>query len=217
MAKNILVVESPAKSRTLAKFLGKDFDIVSTIGHIVDLPKSKLGVDVDNGFAPDYTVIKGKEKVISELRKAAKKAEKVYLAPDPDREGEAIAWHVANSLKDTKAEFLRITFNEITKSAVKGAIENPRSIDYNLVNAQQARRVLDRLVGYKVSPFLWKTVLLSHRNTGILPLFLPVKPVKSSKRSCSRLMEKLSSRLERVERTKPQLPLKMMLTVFCQS
>jgi DNA topoisomerase-1 len=158
MAKNILVVESPAKSRTLAKFLGKDFDIVSTIGHIVDLPKSKLGVDVDNGFAPDYAVIKGKEKVISELRKAAKKAEKVYLAPDPDREGEAIAWHVANSLKDTKAELLRITFNEITKSAVKGAIENPRSIDYNLVNAQQARRVLDRLVGYKVSPFLWKTV-----------------------------------------------------------
>jgi len=158
MAKNILVVESPAKSRTLAKFLGKGFDIVSTIGHIVDLPKSKLGVDVDNGFAPDYTVIKGKEKVISALRKAAKKAEKVYLAPDPDREGEAIAWHVANSLKDTKAEFLRITFNEITKSAVKGAIEKPRSIDYNLVNAQQARRVLDRLVGYKVSPFLWKTV-----------------------------------------------------------
>ncbi len=161
MAKNIVIVESPAKSRTLARFLGKDFDIVSTIGHIIDLPKSKLGVDVDNNFQPDYTVIKGKEKVIAELKKAAKKAQNVYLAPDPDREGEAIAWHVANSLKGTKginAKFFRVTFNEITKTAVTTAIANPREIDIDLVNAQQARRVLDRLVGYKVSPFLWKTV-----------------------------------------------------------
>ena len=158
MAKNLVIVESPAKSKTLVRFLGKDFDVMSTVGHIVDLPKSKIGVDVENGFAPDYQTIKGKEKVITELRKAAKKAEKVYLAPDPDREGEAIAWHVANKLKSTKAQFVRVTFNEITKTAVQEALKHPREIDTNLVNAQQARRVLDRLVGYQVSPFLWKTV-----------------------------------------------------------
>ncbi|MEW6049948.1 MAG: type I DNA topoisomerase [Candidatus Zixiibacteriota bacterium] len=158
MARNLLIVESPAKSRTLARFLGDSFEIKSTIGHIIDLPKSKLGVDVKNDFEPDYRVIKGKEKVIDELKKAAKKADTVYLAPDPDREGEAIAWHVANSLKGTKAKCVRVTFNEITKSAVTEAVKNPRKIDMNLVNAQQARRVLDRLVGYKVSPFLWKTV-----------------------------------------------------------
>jgi len=158
MAKNLVIVESPAKSKTLNRFLGRDYDIVSTVGHIIDLPKSKLGVDVDHDFKPEYKVIKGKEKVITELKKAAKNVETVYLAPDPDREGEAIAWHVANSLKNSKAEFVRVTFNEITKSAVLDAIKNPREIDNNLVYAQQARRVLDRLVGYIVSPFLWKTV-----------------------------------------------------------
>ena len=159
MARNLVIVESPAKSRTLARFLGKDFDIIATVGHIIDLPKSKLGIDTDNNFVPQYTVIEGKQKVIRELVKAAKKATTVYLAPDPDREGEAIAWHVANSLKDkSKAELVRVTFNEITKRAVVGAIEHPREIDMNLVNAQQARRVLDRLVGYTVSPFLWKTI-----------------------------------------------------------
>jgi len=158
MAKNLVIVESPAKSRTLARFLGKDYDILSTVGHIVDLPKSKLGVDTENNFEPAYTVIKGKEKVITELKKAAKKADTVFLAPDPDREGEAIAWHVANKLSSCKAELLRVTFNEITKSAVTEAINSPREIDLSLVNAQQARRVLDRLVGYMVSPFLWKTV-----------------------------------------------------------
>ncbi|MDD5426836.1 MAG: toprim domain-containing protein, partial [candidate division Zixibacteria bacterium] len=158
MAKNLVIVESPTKSKTLSRFLGKDYDILSTVGHIIDLPKSALGVDVENDFKPDYRVIKGKEKVINELKKAAKKVDKVFLAPDPDREGEAIAWHVANSLKGTKADFVRVTFNEITKSAVLEAIKNPRPIDDNLVYAQQARRVLDRLVGYIVSPFLWKTV-----------------------------------------------------------
>lgn len=159
MAKNLVIVESPAKSKTLARFLGEHFDIASTIGHIVDLPKSKIGVDVDNEFEPEYVVIEGKQKVIAELLKAAKKADTVYLAPDPDREGEAIAWHVANSLrKGTKAKFKRVTFNEITKAAVVEAIAHPRAIDMNLVNAQQARRVMDRLVGYMVSPFLWKTV-----------------------------------------------------------
>ena len=158
MAKNLVIVESPAKSKTLVRFLGKDFDVMSTVGHIVDLPKSSIGVDVDNRFEPEYKVIKGKEKVITELKKAAKKATTVYLAPDPDREGEAIAWHVANALKSSKAEMVRVTFNEITKTAVKAALENPREIDQHLVDAQQARRVLDRLVGYQVSPFLWKTV-----------------------------------------------------------
>jgi len=159
MAKNLVIVESPAKSRTLTRFLGKGFQILSTVGHIVDLPKSKIGVDPDNNFQPAYTTIKGKEKVIAELRKAAKTADTVYLAPDPDREGEAIAWHVANKLSGkSKAKFVRVSFNEITKSAVTDAIKNPREIDLDLVNAQQARRVLDRLVGYMVSPFLWKTV-----------------------------------------------------------
>ncbi|MBI5267923.1 MAG: type I DNA topoisomerase [candidate division Zixibacteria bacterium] len=158
MAKHLVIVESPAKSKTLARFLGRDFDIASTIGHVVDLPKSKIGVDVENDFEPEYQVIEGKEKVIAELKKAAKKADIVYLAPDPDREGEAIAWHVAREIKGTKAKIKRVTFNEITKSAVTAAIEHPRAIDMNLVNAQQARRVMDRLVGYMVSPFLWKTV-----------------------------------------------------------
>jgi DNA topoisomerase-1 len=158
MAKKLLIVESPAKTKTLARFLGKDFDILATIGHIRDLPKSKLGVDPDDNFSVDYTTIKGKEKVISQLKKASKKADKIYLAPDPDREGEAIAWHVANAIKSSKADIVRVTFNEITKSAVKEALENPRGINMNLVNAQQARRVLDRIVGYKVSPFLWSTI-----------------------------------------------------------
>ncbi len=159
MARHLVIVESPAKSRTLSKFLGENFDIASTIGHVIDLPKSKIGVDVDNNFQPEYVVIEGKQKVIADLLKAAKKADIVYLAPDPDREGEAIAWHVANCLKKaTKAKLKRVTFNEITKTAVTEAIAHPRAIDMNLVNAQQARRVMDRLVGYMVSPFLWKTV-----------------------------------------------------------
>ena len=159
MAKQMVIVESPAKTRTLVRFLGKEFDILATVGHVIDLPKSKLGIDPANDFKPEYQVIKGKEKIISKLKKAARKAETIYLAPDPDREGEAIAWHVANCLKDdTKAKFVRVAFNEITESAVLEAIKNPRTVDMNRVNAQQARRVLDRIVGYTVSPFLWKTV-----------------------------------------------------------
>lgn len=157
MAKNLLIVESPAKSRTLKKFLGKSFDVQATVGHIVDLPKSKLGVDTEDGFKVDYVMIRGKGNVVKKLKTAAKKAESIYLAPDPDREGEAIAWHVSEQLKNAKNVY-RVTFNEITKSAVKKALDSPREIDMNLVNAQQARRVLDRLVGYKVSPFLWKTI-----------------------------------------------------------
>ncbi|RKX22143.1 MAG: type I DNA topoisomerase [Candidatus Zixiibacteriota bacterium] len=159
MAKNLLIVESPAKTKTLARFLGADFDIMATVGHIIDLPKSKIGVDPDNDFEIQYETIKGKEKVITALKKAAKKVETIYLAPDPDREGEAIAWHVEKTLKkNTKAKFVRVSFNEITKSAVLKAIESPTEININLVNAQQARRALDRIVGYKVSPFLWQTI-----------------------------------------------------------
>lgn len=158
MPKNLVIVESPAKTRTLSRFLGKDFEILATVGHVIDLPKSKIGIDVEDGFKPDYQVIKGKEKIIAALKKAAKKATTVYLAPDPDREGEAIAWHVANVIGQKNTKMVRVAFNEITESAVREAIQNPREIDMNRVNAQQARRVLDRIVGYTVSPFLWKTV-----------------------------------------------------------
>ena len=158
MAKNLVIVESPTKSKTLAKFLGKDYTIKATVGHVIDLPKSKLGIDIENGFQPDYVVIKGKATILKELKDAAKKAKTVYLAPDPDREGEAIAYHVAGKLEGCGAVIRRATFNEITKKAVLAGIADARDIDQNLVDAQQARRILDRLVGYKVSPVLWRTV-----------------------------------------------------------
>jgi len=157
MSKSLVVVESPAKARTINKFLGNDYTVLSSLGHVKDLPQKKLGVDVENGFEPTYVVIEGKEKFLKELRAAAKKAEAVYLAPDPDREGEAIAWHIAEEIK-RRAPVRRVTFNEITQDAVRRAFEHPRGIDQNLVNAQQTRRILDRLVGYKISPLLWKRV-----------------------------------------------------------
>lgn len=156
--KNLVIVESPTKSRTLAKFLGRNYAIKATSGHLLDLPKSKLGIDLENDFEPDYKVIKGKAKIIKELQDAAKKADKVYLAPDPDREGEAIAYHVAGKLEASNGQLFRVTFNEITKRAVLAGIEQATTIDQSKVDAQQARRLLDRLVGYKVSPVLWKTI-----------------------------------------------------------
>jgi DNA topoisomerase I len=158
LAKNLVIVESPTKSKTLAKFLGRDFAIKATVGHVMDLPKSKLGIDIENGFQPDYVVIKGKAALLKELKDAAKKAKTVYLAPDPDREGEAIAQHIAGKLNGCGAVIRRATFNEITKKAVLAGIADARDIDQNLVDAQQARRILDRIVGYKVSPVLWRTV-----------------------------------------------------------
>jgi DNA topoisomerase-1 len=155
---SLVIVESPAKSRTLTKFLGRGFTVLASNGHIMDLPKSKLGVDVDNNFEPEYVPIRAKNQALAKLKVAAKKAARIYLAPDPDREGEAIAWHLAGALKGARRTMLRLTFNEITERAVKQALEQPRELDMNLVNAQQARRVLDRLVGYKVSPFVWRTV-----------------------------------------------------------
>jgi DNA topoisomerase-1 len=156
--RSLVIVESPTKSRTLVKFLGRGYSVMASNGHIMDLPKSKLGVDIENDFEPEYEPIRTKNQALAKLRTAAESAEKIYLAPDPDREGEAIAWHLAGALKSAKKPLLRLTFNEITERAVKQALENPRKIDMNLVNAQQARRVLDRLVGYKVSPLLWKTL-----------------------------------------------------------
>ena len=158
MAKNLVIVESPAKAKTIEKYLGSNYKVVSSYGHISDLPSNELGVDVEKGFSPKYIVSSDKKKVVSELRSHAKKAETVWLASDEDREGEAIAWHLSENL-DLKPEHTkRIVFHEITKPAILKAIENPRGIDYNLVNAQQARRVLDRLVGYELSPVLWRKV-----------------------------------------------------------
>jgi DNA topoisomerase-1 len=153
----LVVVESPTKAKSIGKYLGRGYDVKATIGHIRDLPTRKLGVDVDNGFQPDYVTIKGKTQTLADLKKAAKKASAVYLATDPDREGEAIAWHVADQL-DTKAPMHRVLFHEITKEAVKEAMAKPGKIDDRLVNAQQARRILDRLVGYKASPILWQSI-----------------------------------------------------------
>ena len=158
MPKNLVIVESPTKTKTLQKFLGNGYSILATRGHIRDLPAKSLGVDVDKDFAPEYVLIEDRGPIVKTLRKEAKTADTVYLAPDPDREGEAIAWHVAGVLGKTKAKILRASFNEITQSAVTEALENAGEIDMQKVDAQQARRVLDRLVGYKVSPFLWKTV-----------------------------------------------------------
>ena len=158
MADKLIIVESPAKAGTIKKFLGGNTKVVASMGHIRDLPKSKLGVDIENNFEPEYINIRGKGDLIKSLKAEAKKAKKVYLATDPDREGEAIAWHLANILGIDENSKCRVTFNEITKDAVKEAIKNPRCVDKNLIDAQQARRILDRIVGYKISPILWKKV-----------------------------------------------------------
>ena len=158
MSDKLIIVESPAKANTIKKFLGGSTKVVASMGHIRDLPKSKMGIDIEHDFEPEYINIRGKGDLIKSLKKDAKQAKKVYLATDPDREGEAIAWHLATILSDEKDKITRVTFNEITKGAVQKAIKEPRDIDINLVDAQQARRVLDRIVGYKISPVLWKKV-----------------------------------------------------------
>ena len=158
MADKLVIVESPAKANTIKKFLGGNTKVVASMGHIRDLPKSKMGIDIEHDFEPQYINIRGKGDLIKSLKKDAKQAKKVYLATDPDREGEAIAWHLAKILEENKEKITRVTFNEITKSAVQKAIKSSRDIDVNLVDAQQARRVLDRIVGYKISPVLWKKV-----------------------------------------------------------
>ncbi|MBQ8626027.1 MAG: type I DNA topoisomerase, partial [Agathobacter sp.] len=158
MAKYLVIVESPAKVKTIKKFLGKNYEVLASNGHVRDLPKSSLGIDVDGDFEPKYITIRGKGDVLAKLRKEAKKADKIYLATDPDREGEAISWHLCHALKLEGKNVSRISFNEITQSAVKASLKNPRDIDMGLVDAQQARRALDRMVGYKISPLLWAKV-----------------------------------------------------------
>ena len=166
MSKSLVIVESPAKAKTINKYLGKDYEVEASLGHIKDLPKSQLGVDLEGDFSTEYVVIPGKEKVVAKLKKMAKGAVAIYLAPDPDREGEAIAAHLEEELSENGGKkkkkggtpFHRVTFNEITKKAVQEAFKHPRDIDRNLVDAQQTRRVLDRIVGYQVSPLLWDKV-----------------------------------------------------------
>ena len=158
MEENLVIVESPAKAKTIEKFLGKNYTVASSYGHIRDLSKKNFGVDMKNHFKPDYIVSEDKKKVVAELKAKVKKSKKIWLASDEDREGEAIAWHLSEVLELKPANTYRIVFNEITKEAVQKAIANPRKIDQNLVNAQQARRILDRLVGFELSPILWKKI-----------------------------------------------------------
>lgn len=158
MSNYLVIVESPAKAKTIERYLGKKYKVKASMGHVIDLPKSQMGVDVEAEYKPKYITIRGKGDILKELRKEAKKATKIYLAADPDREGEAIAWHLAHALKIDENSECRVVFNEITKDAIKESFKHPRKIDYNLVDAQQARRVLDRLVGYNISPLLWKKV-----------------------------------------------------------
>lgn len=158
MSDYLVIVESPAKAKTIERYLGKKYKVKASMGHVRDLPKSQMGVDIEQNFEPKYITIRGKGTVLKELKTAAKKAKKVYLAADPDREGEAIAWHLAHSLDLDLSSDCRVVFNEITKDAIKESFKHPRMINMDLVDAQQARRILDRLVGYKISPILWKKV-----------------------------------------------------------
>ena len=155
---NLVIVESPSKAKTIGKYLGPDYVVKASMGHLRDLPKSTMGVDLKNGFTPQYQPVQGKEDLIRELKTAADKADTVYLATDPDREGEAISWHLKELLELPDGKTQRVTFNEITQNVVRQSIQHPRGIDYDLVDAQQARRILDRIVGYELSPLLWKKV-----------------------------------------------------------
>ena len=156
MAHNLIIVESPAKAKTIEKYLGNGYEVIASMGHLRDLPKKTMGIDIENNFEPKYQIMPERKELVKKLTQLSKKADHIYLATDPDREGEAISWHIANILKIDSTSPCRVTFNEITKTVVTEAMKSPRAIDLNLVDAQQARRVLDRIVGYKLSPFLWK-------------------------------------------------------------
>ena len=201
MAKtNLVIVESPAKAKTIGKYLGPNYQVLASMGHVRDLPKSKMGVDLDNDFTPNYQPIKGKEETIEQLKAAADASEHVFLATDPDREGEAISWHLQELLDLPRGKANRVTFNEITKKVVSESIAAPRMIDQNLVDAQQARRILDRIVGYQLSPLLWKKIrrglsagrvqsvatrLVAEREEEIRA-FVPEVCVQSDERECKR-------------------------------
>ncbi|MFM7837933.1 MAG: type IA DNA topoisomerase, partial [Chitinophagaceae bacterium] len=166
MAKNLLIVESPAKAKTIEKILGKDYQVKSCYGHIRDLEKDEMGIDVDNQYKPRYIIPGEKERVVNELKALAKKSDEVWLATDEEREGEAISWHLCEVLGLNPKSTKRIVFHEITKPAIKNAIENPRKLDMNLVNAQQARRILDRIVGFQLSPVLWRKISMRNLSAG---------------------------------------------------
>ena len=153
----LIVVESPAKVRTIGKYLGKEYEVRASVGHVKDLPKNKLGIDTENGFEPTYVVMDAKKKVIADLKKAASRAQQILLAPDPDREGEAIAWHIAEEIGKNKT-VSRVLFNDLTRETILEALKHPRNLDFNRYEAQQTRRILDRLVGYQISPLLWDKV-----------------------------------------------------------
>lgn len=163
---NLVIVESPSKAKTIGKYLGSDYEVKACMGHLRDLPKSTMGVDLEHDFTPVYQPVKGKEDIIRDLKASAKKSDQIYLATDPDREGEAISWHLQALLGIPDSQVNRVTFNEITRGVVTRAIQNPRAIDQDLVDAQQARRILDRIVGYRLSPLLWKKVRRGHRPDG---------------------------------------------------
>src|SRR5262249_32791210 len=154
----LVIVESPAKAKTIKKYLGSGYAVKASVGHVKDLPKKNIGIDIDNDFQPEYVVIEGKKKVLAEIKKVAGEVQKIYLAPDPDREGEAIAWHIAEEIRHDNPNIQRVLFNEITKKAVSEAIERPTELDAKKFESQQARRILDRLVGYQISPVLWTKV-----------------------------------------------------------
>ena len=167
MADYLVIVESPAKAKTIGRFLGSKYRVEASVGHLRDLPVSKLAIDIDNDFKPQYTNIRGKSDLIKTLKKAAKESKKIFLATDPDREGEAISWHLAHLLEIDPNTVCRVTYNEITKKAVTEALKNPRAVNMGLVDAYQARRVLDRIVGYQISPVLWKKVKNNEHLQGI--------------------------------------------------
>ena len=158
MGKSLVVVESPTKVRTIKQYLGNQYNVVATVGHIRDLPEKEIGIDIEAGFKPKYRTIAGKQKVITSLKNAAKDVDEIYLAPDPDREGEAIAWHTAEVLKETGRRFHRVLFHELTKKAILDSMAHPRDLDRAKFDAQQTRRILDRLVGYQISPLLWRKI-----------------------------------------------------------
>ena len=184
----LVIVESPAKAKTIGKYLGADYVVKASMGHLRDLPKKKMSIDLEHDFKPEYVPIEGKDKVIKEIRSEIRKADFVYLATDPDREGEAISWHIKELFKLKDSNSRRVTFNEITKQAVRSGIASPRDIDIDLVNAQQARRILDRIVGYQLSPFLWRKVkrgLSAGRVQSVATVWSSTAKTRSA-RSCPR-------------------------------
>src|SRR5918997_3248144 len=198
MAKNLLIVESPAKAKTIEKILGEDFEVKSCYGHIRDLKKEEMGIDIANNYKPTYIVPEDKEKVVKELRQIAKKSGEVWLATDEDREGEAISWHLCEVLGLDPKTTKRIVFHEITKPAIKSAVEHPRTVDMNLVNAQQARRVLDRIVGFELSPVLWRKVSVKNNLSAGRVQSVAVRIIAEREREINAFVTQSSFKIEAI-------------------